>query len=208
MKQDDFALIEYWKVLRKRWLLIIALPVIASLAGTLYLSRPTAPVYDANTKIIIGKRAEDQSGRELYYSDQANQQLTRTYVEIARSRTVMGRVAANLVDKPSPEALSSQISVGIIKGTELLTINVKDSDPNRAAQIANAVTTEVAKYLAEIENKDVVKVVDYAAVPKTPLTVNKTNKIALLGVLGLLSGLLLAFLLEFAGKLKSPAKKK
>ncbi len=120
----------------------------------------------------------------------------------------MGRVAANLVDKPSPEALSSQISVGIIKGTELLTINVKDSDPNRAAQIANAVTTEVAKYLAEIENKDVVKVVDYAAVPKTPLTVNKTNKIALLGVLGLLSGLLLAFLLEFAGKLKSPAKKK
>ena len=207
MKKDEFALIEYWKVLRKRWLLIIALPVIASLAGTLYLSRSTTPVYDANTKIIIGKRAEDQSGRELYYSDQANQQLTRTYMEIARSRTVMGRVAAKLADKPSPEALSSQISVGIIKGTELLTIDVKDSDPTRAAQIANETTDEVAKYLAEIENKDVVKVVDYAVVPKTPLAVDKTNKIALLGVLGLLSGLLLAFLLEFAGKLRSQEKK-
>lgn len=203
MKQD-FSLIEYWRVIRRRWPLVIALPLLAMGLSTAYYTFLSPPMpYEAKATVQIGKKIGDQNGQNLYYLGQANQQLVLTYTNIAKSRSVMEKVSASLPDRPNPDELLGKISVNSIKGTELIQIFIRDQDPKRAALLANQTVIAFTQRLAEIENTDVLQVVDNAVEPKDPLFVDKKNNIVLTGLLGLLASTLLAFLLEFAGKTKN-----
>ena len=203
MKQE-FSLIEYWRVMRRRWPLVIALPVLAIILSAVYYAFLFPPLpYEAKATVQVGKKIGDQHGQGLYYLGQANQQLSLTYQNIAKSRSVMEKVSAALPDKPNPDELLQKLTVSTIKGTELLQISIKDQDPKRAAQLANLTVTAYTQRLVEMENAEVLQVVDHAVEPKARIYVNKTNNIILAGLLGLLASTLLAFLLEFAGKTRT-----
>lgn len=203
MKQD-FSVIEYLRVIRKRWPLVIALPLIAAILTTVYYTFmvPAAP-YEAFATVQIGKKIGDQNGRELYYLGQANQQLVTTFVNIAKTNAVMEKVSAALPDKPNPDDLMNQVSASAIKGTELVSISVQDQDAQRAALIANETVKAFETRLTEIESADILQVVDQATVPKARLSIDKKNRVVLAGLLGLMSSVLLAFLLEFASNART-----
>ncbi|MGI6119278.1 MAG: YveK family protein [Desulfosporosinus sp.] len=203
MKQE-FSLSGYWRVIRRRWPLVIALPVLAIIFSAVYYAFLFPPMpYEAKAIVQVGKKIGDQNGQGLYYLGQANQQLLLTYQNIAKSRSVIEKVAAALPDQPNPDELLQKVTVSTIKGTELLQISMRDQDPKRAAELANLTVTAFAQRLTEIENAEVLQVVDYAVEPKTRVYVNKINNIVLVGLLSLLASTLLAFLLEFAGKTKA-----
>lgn len=192
---------EYWRVIRRRWPLVMALPLLAMIASTAYYAFLFTPMpYEAKATVQIGKKIGDQNGQNLYYLGQANQQLTLTYLNIAKSRSVMEKVAAVLPDQPNPDELLGKLSVSSIKGTELLQITIRDQDPKRAAQLANLTVIAFTQRLVEIENTDVLQVVDNAVEPKARIFVDKKNNVVLVGLLSLLAATLLAFLLEFARK--------
>ena len=202
MKQE-FSLIEYWRVIRRRWPLVIALPVLAMIFSVAYYAFLLPPMpYEAKATVQIGKKIGDQNGQNLYYLGQANQQLSLTYINIAKSRSVMEKVSAALPDQPNPAELLGKISVSPIKGSELLQISIQDQDPKRAAQLANLTVIAFTQRLVEIENTDVLQVVDNAVEPKARIYVDKKNKVVLVGLLSLLASTLLAFLLEFERKTK------
>lgn len=202
MKQE-FSLMEYWRVIRRRWPLVIAFPILVIIFSTAYYALLLPPMpYEAKATVQIGKKIGDQNGQNLYYLGQANQQLTLTYMDIAKSRSVIEKVSAALPDQPNPDELLGKLSVSSIKGTELLQISIRDQDPKRAAQLANLTVIAFTQRLVEIENTDVLQVVDNAVEPKDRLFVDKKNKVVLAGLLSLLASTLLAFLLEFARKTK------
>lgn len=203
MKQE-FSLIEYWRVVRKRWILVIALPLLSVGLSILYYTFLVPPMpYEAKAIVEIGKKIGDQNGQNLYYLGQANQQLALTYTTIAKSLSVMGKVSAAIPDHPNPDELLGIVNVSSLKGTELLQITARDNDPKRAAQIANQVVIALGQHLSEIEGTDVLQVVDNAVEPKARIYVDKKNNIILAGLLALLASILLAFMLEFAKKTRT-----
>lgn len=203
MKQE-FSLMEYWRVIRRRWPLVIALPLLAIIFSAAYYTFLFQPMpYEAKATVQVGKKIGDQNGKSLYYLGQANQQLALTYLNIAKSRSVMEKVSAALPDQPNLDELLGKINVSSIKGTELLQISIRDQDPKRAAQLANLAVIAFTQRLEEIENAEVLQVVDNAVEPKDRIYVNKKNNIVLAGLLSLLGSTLLAFLLEFARKTKT-----
>jgi capsular polysaccharide biosynthesis protein len=200
--EEEMELRQYWEIIRKRWLLIVALPLLAALTSGIISFYIIKPVYQASTTLIVGKKAEDLSqallGQMLDYNVlQANLQLAKTYGEIAKSRTVEQNVIEKLNLGLTVTELDKQVLITPVKNTEILEIQVKNTDPQLAASIANTMAAEFSAAVIEIKKVDSVSIVDEAVAPAIPVKPNKMLNILIALLVGLMAAVGLAFLLEY-----------
>jgi succinoglycan biosynthesis transport protein ExoP len=114
------------------WLLII-LAVVAG-GSTYFFSSRQTPVYQASALAMINAAPSSQESTTAIY---LGQQLGVSYSKIMTTRTVLDLVALRL----GVEILPKSVQVTQIQNTQLLTITVTDTDPGRAASIANTLVS-------------------------------------------------------------------
>lgn len=199
--EEEIELRQYWEVLRKRWLIVVILPLIAALTSGIISFFVIKPVYQASTTLIVGKKASEAGQAAVQMLDnsvlQANLQLAKTYATIAQSRTVEQNVIDNLDLELTVQTLDSMISINPVKTTEILEIQVSNIDPELAATIANTMAQEFSKAVIEIKKVDSVSIVDTAVTPDKPVKPNKTLNVLIALVVGLMASIGLVFLLEY-----------
>lgn len=125
-------LMQYFQIVRRwAWLLILGL-VVGALGGFL-ISRYQTPIYQSSVRLMISP-APDQStsGYNDYYS---SQQALQTYTQIINTQPIIDAISIKL----GYGVGSGQISVSPVRDSQLLRITVSDNDPQRAADIANAI---------------------------------------------------------------------
>lgn len=139
---------EYLKVLwRRKWVIIITL---VATVGTVGLgTHYSTPVYAATAKV----RVVPSPGAYFDYADYLyGERLRNTYSEIATTGPVLEQVRQQLklVAPPSAE----QIEARVIEDTELIELQVEDTDPRFAAEVANALANVLMteKYLLTPES--------------------------------------------------------
>ena len=128
----------YFLTLRKWWWLVIASLLVAALSsyvGTLNMPR----IYQATTTIMVGQSLQkaNPSSQDLYIS----QQLARTYAEMVTRKPILAGAADALgLDylPPADTILPHQVA-----GTQLLEINVQDTDPERARALADEIAHQL-----------------------------------------------------------------
>ena len=188
-------------MLRKRWLIVVALPLIAALTSGVVSFFIIKPSYQASTTLIVGKKASEAGQAAMQMLDNnvllANQQLAKTYATIAQSRTVEENVIMDLNLPLTVEGLDKLISINPVKTTEILEIQVTNTNPELAASIANTMANEFSKAVIEIKKVDSVSIVDKAVTPDTPVKPNKKLNVLIALVVGLMASVGLAFLLEY-----------
>lgn len=200
--EQEIDLRLYWEVLRKRWLIVVALPLIAALTSGIISFFVLKPVYQASTTLIVGKKASESGQAAIQMLDssvlQANLQLAKTYGTIAQSRTVEQNVLTNLnLTNLTVVGLDKLISINPVKNTEILEIQVDNENPELAVLIANTMAQEFSKAVIEIKKVDSVSIVDKAVVPTTPIKPNKKLNVMIAFVVGLMASVGLVFLLEY-----------
>lgn len=114
--------------------LIVLFTVLATGIGY-FLSKRQVPEYRASATLLIN---ESRMLNE-YANILASQQLAQTYAELIKQKPVLRGVIDRLDLKISLEALQKNISVEAVQETQLLVVNVVDTDPVRASQIANSI---------------------------------------------------------------------
>ena len=57
--EEELDLRQYWEILRKRWLIVVAVPLIAALSSGLISFLILKPVYQASTTLIVGKKLQN-----------------------------------------------------------------------------------------------------------------------------------------------------
>lgn len=199
--EEEIELRQYWEVLRKRWLIVMILPLIAALTSGVISFFVIKPVYQASTTLIVGKKASESGLAAAQMLDnnvlQANLQLAKTYATIAQSRTVEQNVIKNLNLPLTVAEFDSLISINPVKTTEILEIMVTNTNPELAASIANSMAQEFSKAVIEIKKVDSVSIVDTAVTPDKPVKPNKKLNILIAFVVGLMASVGLVFLLEY-----------
>ena len=199
--EEEIELLQYWEVLRKRWVIVMVLPLIAALTSGVISYYVIKPVYQASTTLIVGKKATEDGLAAAQMLDNnvllANQQLAKTYATIAQSRTVEENVIKDLNLSLNVTGLNSLISINPVKTTEILEIQVTNTDPVLAATIANTMAQEFSKAVIEIKKVDSVSIVDKAVTPDTPVRPNKMLNILIAFVVGLMASVGLVLLLEY-----------
>ena len=127
MVSEYASLLWHWA-----WLLFL----LATLAGgsAYYMSSRQTPIYQASALAMINVAPSSQDSTSSLY---LGQQLGGSYSQIMTTRTVLDSVAQRL----GIEFLTGSVQVTPITNTQLLSITVTDTDPDRAALIANTLVT-------------------------------------------------------------------
>ncbi|MFX3888363.1 YveK family protein [Streptococcus suis] len=169
---------------RKKFLIIITALFGAGIAFV-YSSFLVTPQYKSTTRIyVVGQHAE--AGAGLTNQDlQAGSYLVKDYKEIILSQDVLTQIATEL---NLNENLKEKVSVSIPVDTRIVSISVRDADPNEAARIANSLRTFAAQKIVEVTKVSEVTTLEEAVPAEEPSTPNTKRNI----ILGLLAGGILA----------------
>lgn len=205
MEEEVIDLREYLSIIKKKWFIMAILCVVCVAASTVYSFFIAKPVYQAETTLIV--KTEKTEGTNTVTSDQikTTQQLAVTYGEIIKSRKVLDDVIKNLDLDESYGQLSGKISVSTVSDTQIIKVSVQDTNKSNAAKIANEIPKVFAKEAIRIADANGVEVIDKAQTPVNPVSPNKKMNILIAGVLGVMIGLLIIFIIEFLNtKIKTP----
>ncbi len=183
MNQEEMYidLRELFLYLKKRLWLIVIVTVASLLAGFFASKVIISPKYTASTRIFVLNRSNESA---VVYSDiQISSQFIYDYKELITGRNVTSEVISRLRLNMSDEALKRKITVTAPANTRILQIDVEDTDPERAARIANTVWEVAAEQIEDIMDADAVRVVYSAEAPTEPSS-PKIKKNALLCAFG------------------------
>ena len=122
----------------RRWAWLLVMGLILGMASGYGFARLQTPIYQASTRVIASRasmQAASSGGGADYYI--ADQQLIQTYIELLKSSSIIDKASKTLGYPYSSE----QVQAAQVKDTRILSIAVEDPDPQRAADIANALVT-------------------------------------------------------------------
>ncbi len=182
---------QYLRVLRQQWFVVILLTALAVGGAAAYTARQT-PYYSATTQVFVGTSSGGDDPSTLTLGSSFTQQRVKSYADIVTSPRVLQPVIQELRLPMTTGALAGEVTVDSPLDTVLLNVHVTDSDPRRAADIANAVANQFPDFVADLEtpegaNASPVKltVTHLAVASATPVSPRVTLNLAL----GLLVGL-------------------
>lgn len=177
---DVFELLRY---LKKKILIILAITLVCASVSFLATKFLSTPVYTATTRMYVLNRASEAT---VVYSDfQTSTLLLNDYKELITGRNVTSEVISQLGLPMSAGQLSGMIQVSSPTSTRVLDISVTDTNPQRAADIANAVREVAADQIQSIMDVDAVKDVFEAVVPGGPSGPDVTRNTSLAALAGL-----------------------
>ncbi len=123
--------------LARKWAWLVILGALVG-GGTAYLVNVnTQPVYLASARLLIDEAPE--SGGNEYAQALFEERLASTYVELIGLRPVLEETVTRLELPFSADTLGGRLSISTPSEAQILVISVEDTDPVRAALIANTI---------------------------------------------------------------------
>lgn len=141
----EIDLRQYAAVLwRWKWLLIAG-TLLAALAAFL-VSRSTTPVYQATTTLLINQAPDAQTSD--YNAILTSERQARTYAQMLSRRPILEATLNELNLDTEVSAFQEQVTVELVRDTQLIEVAVENTDPRLAASLAN---TLVEVFTEELE---------------------------------------------------------
>jgi succinoglycan biosynthesis transport protein ExoP len=185
---------DYLRVLRKRWILIVAITVLGAVGAgaTVFL---TTPQYEASTIVFVAVQS-NSNVQDLASGSSFAQSQVASYAEAVNTPLVLDPVIRHLGLQESATKLAKAVTGTVTLSTVNITITVTDSSARQAASIANAVTESFRTTIAKITKPAgasvspvSVSVLQQATVPRAPVSPNVALDLALGTLVGLALGL-------------------
>ncbi|WP_392453243.1 YveK family protein [Streptococcus parasuis] len=169
---------------RKKFLILLTAILTTGLAFA-YSAFLVTPQYDSTTRLYVVNQSSDNGAGITNQDLQAGSFLVKDYKEIILSQDVLKNVTTTL---GITEDIKDKITVTIPTDTRILSITVRDSDPNQAATIANTLRDEAAKKIIEVTKVSDVTTLEAALPAENPSTPQTKRNL----VLGFIAGAFLA----------------
>ncbi len=182
-KSKEIEVKKIFDTLKKRLWVILLITFISTTAGAIhsYYFQPT-PIYESSARIII----REDSG------------FMNTLKVFIKEPPVMEAVIEELQLNRSPEALSTQIQVQDVEGSQIVRIIVHDTNPENAVQIANTTASIYKAVVADTLNFTEVDSLSEAVASDNEQPINPTSNrsIKITFIMGIIVGIGYVFLLD------------
>lgn len=187
----EIDVVSLLKTLWRRKFSIVLVALIFALTALGYSSFFSKKEYQSTSRIyVVNRQNADQPA--LTNSDlQAGSYLVKDYREIILSQNVLSQAINELGLDTTPAALAKKITISVPTDTRILSITVKDGNPEEAARLANGIRNVAAEKIISVTKVSDVTTLDEAEVPLSPSSPNIRRNV----ILGfLLGGALMVFL--------------
>ena len=177
---------------RKKFLILLTAILTTGLAFA-YSAFLATPQYDSTTRLYVVNQSSDNGAGITNQDLQAGSFLVKDYKEIILSQDVLKNVTTTL---GITDDIKEKITVNIPVDTRILSITVRDSDPNQAATIANTLRDEAAKKIIEVTKVSDVTTLEAALPAEKPSTPQTKRNLVLGFIVGAFLATALVLVLE------------
>jgi succinoglycan biosynthesis transport protein ExoP len=201
-KGHHVELRDHLRVLQKNWIVIAACAFLGVAAAS-GISIATVPKYVSTTDLYVSVRSgADSASSELVQGTSFARQAVTSYVSVVTSASVLDPVIEELDLDLTSRELARKVSASSPLNTVLIQITVTDDDPGSAAQIANAIGSNLANVVVNVLEKPEgngdslvrIETVQPAVAAAGPASPNSLLNIVLGLFLGLAAGIAAAVL--------------
>ena len=171
-KEIGIDVVQLFKVLWKKKIAIILTAIVAALLAFGVSSFILTPEYSSTTRIYVVNRNQAENAGLTNQDLQAGTYLVKDYKEIILSQDVLEKVISNLKLEQSGKGLSKKIQVTVPVDTRIVSIVVKDDQPEEASRIANALREVAAEKIIKVTRVSDVTTLEEARPALTPSSPN------------------------------------
>ena len=169
-----------FNILKSKLIYIILILAISIGVGYFYSFYYKVPLYQSSSTIVLAKLNDGTSSDAVTQNDLTlNQKLVSTYSQIIKSKNVLDQTINNLGIEMDSNALSKQISVSSVSGTEIIKVSVTSANAEEAANVTNELVNVFSQEVKKIYNIDNINIIDKAKVETTPYNVNHAKDLIL-----------------------------
>ncbi|HEU1692506.1 TPA: capsular biosynthesis protein CpsC [Streptococcus pneumoniae] len=186
MKEQNTIEIDVFQLFKTLWqrkLMILLVALVTSAGAFAYSTFIVKPEYTSTTRIYVVNRNQGDKPGLTNQDLQAGTYLVKDYREIILSQDALEKVATNLkLDMPA-KTLASKVQVAVPADTRIVSISVKDKQPEEASRIANSLREVAAEKIVAVTRVSDVTTLEEARLATTPSSPN-VRRNSLFGFLG------------------------
>jgi len=195
--------IEIFRLLRVLWkwkFIILAITVLAGIAGHLYSEAFITPVYRSSFTAYINNRMVNPEGTQNTTNSDltASKSLAYVYQDIITSRSVLNDAAARCGLDYSYGMLSDMVSTSIANNTAMVTVYVRAEDPAIATQLAAAIANTAPAHVARVVDGSSMRVLDDPVQPTVPYSPDSMRNASMCALTALAISAVAVILLDLA----------
>ncbi len=204
-KEIAINIVQLFKILWKKKIAIILTAMVAAVLAFGVSSFVLTPEYSSTTRIYVVNRNQSENAGLTNQDLQAGTYLVKDYKEIILSQDVLEKVISNLKLEKTVKELSRKIQVTVPVDTRIVSIVVKDDQPEEASRIANALREVAAEKIIKVTRVSDVTTLEEARPALTPSSPNIRRNTLLAFLAGGAVMAILVLLLElFDDRVKRP----
>lgn len=204
-KEIAIDVVQLFKILWKKKIAIILTAIVAAVLAFGVSSFVLTPQYSSTTRIYVVNRNQSENAGLTNQDLQAGSYLVKDYKEIILSQDVLEKVISNLKLEKTVKELSKKIQVTVPVDTRIVSIVVKDDQPEEASRIANALREVAAEKIIKVTRVSDVTTLEEARPALTPSSPNIRRNTALAFLAGGAVMVIVVLLLElFDDRVKRP----
>lgn len=186
MKEQDKIEIDVVQVLKVLWKRKIMIALVAIATGALafgFSSFVVKPQFTSTTRIYVVNRNQGDKPGLSNQDLQAGSYLVKDYREIILSQDVLEKVVVEQGLKFDAKALAKKVQVTVPADTRIVSISVRDGNPDEASRIANALREVAAQKIISVTKVSDVTTLEEARPALSPSSPNiRRNTILGVGV--------------------------
>lgn len=189
---------DFLRVMRRMWIRVLALGLIFAVIFTVHANMNYCEYYTAYSSFTVNIwDEEDESGISAYYDNAAAEQMATSFPYILTSGVLQRKVANDM----GVGSISGSINASVVENTNIFTLSVTDTDPERAEKTLQAVIKNYPSVSEAIVGKLEMNVLDESGVPAAPDNPKDLKQDAMKGALvGIVLGLAWAVLVTLLRK--------
>lgn len=179
----EIDVLQLFRALWKRKLVILLVAIITSSVAFAYSTFVIKPEFTSMTRIYVVNRDQGEKSGLTNQDLQAGTYLVKDYREIILSQDVLEEVVSDLKLDLTPKGLANKIKVTVPVDTRIVSISVKDKQPEEASRIANSLREVAAEKIVAVTRVSDVTTLEEARPATTPSSPN-VRRNTLFGFLG------------------------
>ncbi len=185
------------EVINKRLFFVLVTVMLAVLgAGVTCMLTPVK--YQARAVMMLNQYDPATGALNMDYNSlMMYRQLARTYSELATSKPVLEKLAVELDGELTAEKLGQMVKVHKVKDLELLEIVVQDTNPARAAHIANSLSHILQQHEIQVWKMNNLRLMTPALPATKPTGPNSLLAVIASAAAGLAISVLLVLVVEY-----------
>ena len=153
------------KAIKRRWYLLVIIPIIVAVLANFYVANYTVDVYTAQVKLYTLFDYVDTTGTTRYDLS-SSAYFVNDYKELIQAPEVMRETCSRLGWPGWPGGMS--VGVSAVQDTRFITISVTGVNPEMCMQAANMLGQVFSEYIRNMLNQDSVHVAVEATLPTWP----------------------------------------